>query len=74
MISVRATLRNGKIKLLEPVRINGERDVIVTVLDQPATPPARPSFDGLNKLIGTVHSRSNGSTQHDRYVSSRENL
>ena len=74
MISVRATLRNGKIKLLEPVSIDGERDVIVTVLDQPAKPPAQRSFAGLNKLIGAVHSRRNGSTRHDRYVSSRENL
>jgi len=73
MISVRATLKNGKVKLLEPLGLDGEHAAILTVLDQPTKPSARRSFAALNRLVGVVRSRRNGSTQHDRYIYDRDN-
>jgi len=74
MISVRATLKNGKVKLLEPISLDGERAAILTVLEDQPKPAARRSFAALNKLVGAVRSQRNGSTQHDRYIYSRGNM
>ena len=74
MITVNGLYKNGEIKLLEPITIKEKTKVLVTIVDENIKDTPNIPLDFFNDLIGTISHRKDGSTDHDKYIYSKENL
>ena len=68
MIAVRGIYDKGKVRLLEPVPLDGPKELIVTFLEEERRPRSPRKMTALDALVGAVSVRRDGARNHDRYV------
>ena len=73
MLSVKGIYENGQVYLLEPIPSEKRANVIVTILeesDHEEVETKEIDVSLFDDLIGIIDVREDGSTAHDKYITS----
>ena len=73
MLSVKGIYENGQVYLLEPIPSEKRANVIVTILeesDHEEVETKEIDVSLFDDLIGIIDVREDGSTSHDKYITS----